>query len=296
MLEQFDSVNQDDGNVKSIAFQQCGITFDVDLFKHKLAFATGCSNGFLRFLTQVTARPSVNSNDGLPHSPILIYRTEYRKLNLEESQTRSMSETKLEHAMKVHAFVTAGGQSSRMGRDKAWLELAGRPMIELVVDQLSHITPEVAIIANGPEYSRLGYRVFSDEKEGIGPLEAIRTALRHSSSPLVVLVACDLPFVRSELFLELINRVAGYDAVVPIGPDGRLEPLCAVYATRVREPVTDLVAAGERKMRRLFEGIKTRFVSFDELRSLEGSDYFFVNVNTPEDYIRAQQLLGNREL
>jgi molybdopterin-guanine dinucleotide biosynthesis protein A len=193
--------------------------------------------------------------------------------------------------MKIHGFVTAGGRSSRMGRDKAWLELGGRSMIELVIEQLRSITTEIGIIASGKEYERLGCSLFSDEKTSIGPLEAIRTALTNARASLIVLVACDLPFVKSELFAELIRRTSNYDAVVPVGPDGRLEPLCAVYSTRALKAATELIEGGERKVNLLFDRVPTSFVAFEELQKLEGSDSFFTNVNTPEDYTRAQEIL-----
>src|SRR6266404_3694915 len=77
-------------------------------------------------------------------------------------------------------FVTAGGRSSRMGKDKAWLELAGRPMIEHVIAALQPVTSSVSIVANDIEYTRLGLPVFADSQAGIGPLEAIRTTLKNT--------------------------------------------------------------------------------------------------------------------
>src|SRR5215831_1707200 len=97
--------------------------------------------------------------------------------------------------MGVTGFITAGGRSSRMGRDKAWLMLDGRPMIEHVVSALSPAADTVAIIANDDEYKKLGRPVFADSAAGIGPLEAIRIALANSKTERVLLVGCDMPFV-----------------------------------------------------------------------------------------------------
>src|SRR5438046_2516502 len=102
-------------------------------------------------------------------------------------------------------FITAGGRSSRMGTDKAWLELGGRAMIEQVIAALAPVTGSVAIIANSAEYARLGLPVFADAQSGIGPLEAIRTALANSATSRVLLVGCDLPFVTEDLFRFLLN-------------------------------------------------------------------------------------------
>lgn len=178
-----------------------------------------------------------------------------------------------------------------MGKDKAWLDLGGRPMIERVIRALAPVTTTVAIIANSPEFTRLGLPVFADTQIGIGPLEAIRTALFNSSTSRVVLVGCDLPFVTSELFELLLSVSGDHHATVPIGVDGKLEPLCAVYRTEALPVVTDHIAGGGRKISVLFDRVPTRLVPFDELRHLAGSELFFENINTPEDYARAGEML-----
>jgi molybdopterin-guanine dinucleotide biosynthesis protein A len=189
--------------------------------------------------------------------------------------------------MDVHGFVTAGGRSSRMGKDKAWLEIDGRPMIQRVIEELLRVTPAVSVIANGPEYDRLGLPVLADLNPSIGPLEAIRVALAGSLAPRVLLVACDLPFVTAELLEFLLHRVEGYQATVPLSSDGRLEPLCAVYSTEALEPVTELIRSGERKVSRLFDRVRARLIPFEDLSQLAGAERFFINVNTPDDYAQS---------
>src|SRR5438128_995233 len=174
--------------------------------------------------------------------------------------------------MKADGFVTAGGNSSRMGRDKAWLELDGVTMIERVIAALRPVTRRVTIIANRPEYTRLSLAVVADTYPGVGPLEAIRTALANARHSYVVLVGCDLPFVTSELFTHLLNMAGDAQAVVPMDESGRLEPLCAVYSTAALTAVTELIVAGQRKVSRLFDRIPTRFVTFAELERLNGAN------------------------
>ena len=179
-----------------------------------------------------------------------------------------------------------------MGKDKAWLELGGRPMIQYVIAALVPVTTSVAIIANSPEYNRLGLPVFADTRPGIGPLEGIRTALSNALTSPVVLVGCDLPFVTSELFKFLLSISGNYHATVPVGADGKLEPLCAVYSPEALPAVTDLIARGQRKISLLFDRVSTRLVTFGELGHLAGSALFFENINTPEDYARGKRNLG----
>src|SRR5262249_51660221 len=93
---------------------------------------------------------------------------------------------------KVAGFIAAGRGSSRMGTDKAWLEIDGRPMIQLVIEAVRDVCSTVSVIANESSYERLGLPVFRDTYKGIGPLEAIRTALANSSEDRALVVACDL--------------------------------------------------------------------------------------------------------
>ncbi len=195
--------------------------------------------------------------------------------------------------MKVEGFVTAGGRSSRMGRDKAWLPVGGLSMIERVIDALDAVCESVSIIAARDEYLRLGLPVIKDANQGIGPIEAIRTALASSASPYVVLVGCDLPFVSADLLSFLIDSREGYQAVVPVGRDLELEPLCAVYSTDALAAVEEMVGRGDRKVRLLFERVHTRFVRFEEIEHLAGSALFFENINTPEEYRRAAGIVDS---
>jgi len=178
-----------------------------------------------------------------------------------------------------------------MGKDKAWLELGGRAMIEHVIAALVPVTARVAIIANSLEYERLGFPVFADSQTGIGPLEAIRAALSNALTSRVVLVGCDLPFVTADLFKLLLSIPGNQYATVPVGADGTLEPLCAIYGRQALPVVNDLISRGERKVSLLFDRVPTRLVPFDELRDLDGSELFFENINTLEDYARACAML-----
>jgi molybdopterin-guanine dinucleotide biosynthesis protein A len=194
--------------------------------------------------------------------------------------------------MRATGFVTAGGRSSRMGRDKAWLNLGGRPMIERVIAAIKPVTSAIHIIANREDYMQFGFPVFADENEGIGPLEAIRLALTKSWTRLVIVVGCDLPFLRAELFEYLLAAIDKNYAAIPISADGKFEPLAAVYSTEALNEVTELIAGGKYKVSRLFERLPTRFVPFAEIKNLSGSSLFFENVNTPEQYEAALKRLA----
>ena len=193
--------------------------------------------------------------------------------------------------MKATGFVTAGGRSSRMGQDKAWLDLGGSSLIERVIGALRPVVTSVSVIANDEKYARLGLPVLPDQNTGRGPVEAIRTALANSSTDPLIVAGCDLPFVTTDLFALLLNRLDGHQVAVPVGSEGLLEPLCAAYTKDALDIVTSLIDAGERKISRIYDRLNTRVVTFDEVRHLAGSDLFFFNVNSPEDYQWAKAML-----
>jgi molybdopterin-guanine dinucleotide biosynthesis protein A len=209
-------------------------------------------------------------------------------------------------AMQASGFITAGGRSSRMGRDKAWLDLQGRPMIEWVIEALKPVASSIHLIASSADYARLGFPVLADTHTGVGPLEAIRVALANSPSPWALLVGCDMPFVTAELFTQLVKYAdqpsqhlglsphdSAVAAVVPLNSQGLLEPLCALYSVTALSTVSELIEAGERKVSRLFDRVATRFVTFDEIKQLPGSSRFFENINTPDEYESVQKSQEN---
>lgn len=194
--------------------------------------------------------------------------------------------------VEAAGFVTAGGRSSRMGCDKAWLDIGGGAMIERVIAALTPVTSSVAVIANDDKYLKLGLPVYVDREPGLGPLGAIRTALENSPTDLVLLLGCDLPFVTAPLLSHLLSRAEGYEVVVPLDAEGREEPLCAVYSRPALTAVVELIRSYRLKVSHLFDRAKTLFVPFQEIASLPGSQHLFRNVNTPEDYKLALEVLG----
>ena len=104
------------------------------------------------------------------------------------------------------------------------------------------------------------------------------------------MVACDFPFVTTELFANLANVRENFEAVAPIQEDGIPQPLCSLYRVEPCLRLADqLVKSGERKPVTLLQSVRTRWVLFNELSLLKGADCFFDNINTPEDYTRVKK-------
>lgn len=184
---------------------------------------------------------------------------------------------------QIAAFILAGGASSRMGTDKSQLRLEQQTFTQRIAETLLQLTDSVFIVGRDSDESSL--RSVADVYPKWGALGGIHAALAACSREWAIVVACDLPFVTSELFSYLADQRMDHDAVVPIQEDGRPQPLAALYRVDpCLRQATDLIEAGRRRPLDLLEAVKTRWVAFDELRNFARAHSFFVNINTPEDY------------
>ncbi len=176
-------------------------------------------------------------------------------------------------------FVLAGGRSSRMGRDKALLPFRGGVLIESVAAIVRQAAGDAILVGNPNLYAGLGFTVIPDLYPGEGPLGGILTALAHSAASWNLVAACDMPDLTEDFLGGLLDRAerSGADALLPAGPSGRLEPLCAVYHSRCRPLLERAFAAGTRKIAEALESVKVA-----RLEVAEGAR--FHNINTPEDW------------
>src|SRR2546429_7170548 len=133
--------------------------------------------------------------------------------------------------MKCAGFVLAGGRSSRMGQDKALLPFKGRTLLEHVAGEVHGAAGNVTLVGDASRYTYLGYPVIEDIVPACGPLSGIHAALTHSTAEWNLVVACDMPEVTAAFLGMMVERAAAgsADAVLPAGPSGLPEPLCAAY-------------------------------------------------------------------
>jgi molybdopterin-guanine dinucleotide biosynthesis protein A len=181
--------------------------------------------------------------------------------------------------MSRAGFVLVGGRSSRMGRDKALLPFRGRTLAEHIADQVLIATGQVSLIGNHAIYSYLGFPVIEDQYAGCGPLSGIQAAVTHSAAEWNFVCACDLPDITSEFIDALLQRAeqSATDAVIPVGPAGLPEPLCAAYHQRCGAAITQALSQDVRKV---MDGL----ASLDlDLWHVPDSQYFH-NLNTLQDW------------
>jgi molybdopterin-guanine dinucleotide biosynthesis protein A len=190
---------------------------------------------------------------------------------------------------QVAAFVLAGGASTRMGRDKALLDLGGEPMVVRAVHLAEPHVASVAVVAPTDRYAELELPILPDRWPGAGPLGGIATALSATRCDWNLIVGCDLPYLTSEWLAWFIPCAMNSPAhaVVPESRRG-LEPLAAIYH---RACAAALTAAVERGMRRVTEGlaeILVERVRAAEWQGIDPSGRLFENMNTPADYEEAR--------
>lgn len=185
-------------------------------------------------------------------------------------------------------FLLAGGKSTRMGADKAFLEFGGRMLLERALALLGRVCPRVAIVGDTARFSTYG-SVIEDVHSGCGPLAGIHAALAHSSAEWNLMLAVDMPFVSEDLLSYLLSTAEARGAVVTVPGTGRgLQPLCAVYRREFADAADLALRAGKYKIDALFGGLSIRVIEEVELEKAGFSERNFFNINTPEDQRRAE--------
>lgn len=193
--------------------------------------------------------------------------------------------------------IQAGGQSRRMGRDKATLPFAGQPLIQRVVDRLAPLADELIVTTNRPEtLTFLACRKVADVLPGRGALGGLYTALHVARHPLVAVVACDMPFVSADLLRAAAARLQQEcaDAAVPRTADG-WEPFHAVYRRGTCLPwVQQALDAGQWQVIAWFGQARVLPLEPAWCRRYDPEGVAFWNLNTPDDWIRAQAFVSRR--
>ena len=188
--------------------------------------------------------------------------------------------------------IQAGGQSTRMGEDKALKSFLGRPLIQRVVDRMMPIADEIIVTTNHPiDYTFLSLRLVPDLKPGHGALGGLYTALFSARQPVVAVVACDMPFASPSLFEAayrlLVEEEA--DVVIPKTDEG-YEPIHAIYRRAVCVPaIESALDADQWKVIAWFSQVKVRALTPEEIGLYDPSGLAFWNLNTPEEFAEAER-------
>lgn len=186
------------------------------------------------------------------------------------------------------AFILAGGRSTRMGADKAFVLLDGRTLLARALDLARSLTSDVRIVGDPAKFASFG-SVVEDLFPGCGPLAGIHAALRSSQTDLNLILAVDIPFLTPALLQYMFGRAKDFSsAMVTVPSTARgLQPLCAVYRRDFASIAEKALRAGVYKIGALFDEAGVQVISEPELQSAGFSSDLFSNLNTPDDLAEA---------
>jgi molybdopterin-guanine dinucleotide biosynthesis protein A len=193
--------------------------------------------------------------------------------------------------MAVSGIVLAGGESKRLGAEKALLDFGGSTLLEITVERLREVTADIVVACGQgkrPSWPSVDAQMVLDRSEGRGPLAGLDAGLRRIANEAAVVVACDMPFLNPALLALLAGRLETHAAVVPMF-DGRYHALHAVYSQRCLPFVEDLLLKGG-SMRDLLAAVDTRVVPEVEVREVDPAGLSCFNLNVTADLEAARAI------
>jgi molybdopterin-guanine dinucleotide biosynthesis protein A len=190
-------------------------------------------------------------------------------------------------------IILAGGLSSRFsGKNKALADVGGKPIFAYIYDLFNHLFNEIILVTNDPgPYLGWNLTIVTDIYPIRSSMTGVHAGLFYASNPHSFVAACDTPFLKKELvttLLECVDRKT--DLVLPQTSAG-FEPLCAVYSKNCLKPIERCLEEGKLKIQRCLQHVRIKKISEDRLREADPDLVSFFNINTPDDLIRAQQLI-----
>ncbi|VVB68928.1 Molybdenum cofactor guanylyltransferase [uncultured archaeon] len=200
------------------------------------------------------------------------------------------------------AVILAGGSSIRLGAEKSLLVYDRRPLLCQTIEKLLQVTDEVIVVARDEDHARcLKELVFGavftwDSISGFGPVAGLDAGMRCAKGRLAFATGCDLPFLNLEVIERLFDFASareGYEAAVPVRPNGFLEPLHSVYdREKMLSACQRALQEGERRTFIPLQELRIRRIPMHSLRQLDPDLLTFFNINTPEDLKEARVILA----
>ena len=192
----------------------------------------------------------------------------------------------------ITGIVLAGGKSSRFGANKAFVEINGVQLIERVMKVMGSVFERLILITNTPhEYAYLNIPMVEDLIKDLGPIGGILTGLEAISDECGFFVACDMPFINSDLIHYMVDVRDDYDAVVP-RISWKIEALHALYRKNCLTAIRGLIESHEYQTIRFFNNVRVRYVDWDEIRAFDPKQRSFFNINSPQELLDATKHTG----
>lgn len=189
--------------------------------------------------------------------------------------------------MKIGCVILAGGKSSRMGKDKALLEINGKNFIKQLSEELDWFNEKLIARGNNSEIPEVSWPVIPDVYQERGPIGGLHASLSICQSDALFFVSCDMPLIQSSLAKFLCDSMTeAYDAVVVKSEDGRVHPLCAVYRKATVKVFEKQILAGNNRIMGALDKMRVKYVTIDFTKGAQQ----LLNVNTPKDYLELKNL------
>ena len=197
---------------------------------------------------------------------------------------------------EITGIVLAGGQSSRMGYNKAEAELHGESMLIRMIEKLKEITPTIVVSSGTTNYPNIPYMQIPDEHPQCGPMGGIYSVLKASNTSLNLVVSCDIPLVSIDLLEHIVAIAAHSEALitVPIDDNGQPQMMCAVYHRDVVPILQQQLVAHAFKMKNLLNLVSVEYVKISKEHPLY-VEHAFMNVNSPINLEEARKLWSNQK-
>lgn len=197
----------------------------------------------------------------------------------------------------VTGIVLFGGESKRMGKDKAAIEVGGVSLIRKTINLFKEVFPEViAISKETGRLGDLGCKEVQDAYPGKGPMVGILTGLEESGTDYIFAAACDMPFINEKVIDLIVSNGIGHDVALPI-ISGKTDPLHALYSKDCFEKMLHFMENEGRSLNRFIDSLpdgSVKYVSEDEIKSVDPEALSIFNMNTPEELERAKRLISSR--
>ena len=191
------------------------------------------------------------------------------------------------------AIILSGGDNRRMLRNKAFLRIGQKTIIEREIEVLSNLFSRILVVTNNPEsHKHLRVNLVSDVVPGRCPLSGIYSGLMASKDEYDFVVGCDLPFLNAGLISYMIGLTKGHDVVVP-KLNGFTEPLHAVYSRHCLLPIKRQLDRNELRIQSFFGEVKVRYLIKTDIKRYDPKGMAFFNVNTEEDLEKARSIAEN---
>jgi len=187
----------------------------------------------------------------------------------------------MENDNKVTGIILAGGKSTRMGMDKGFCALNGKPMVQYAIDVLKQVCDYIIISSNNEDYELFEFPVIPDLIRDIGPMGGIYSGLKQSNTQDNFFISCDMPMVTVELVQHILSLKEGYDAVIPTWNNYQ-EPMCAYYNKNILEKLSTLIQKGDYKLQNIIPKVNHRTVEITNKLDFY-NDQLFANVNCGVD-------------